>query len=64
MCVGSPTAGTWSSSQWRPDDEFETDNLRALTEPKGRFSSVSFADARELEHPRTRACAGVGLLSR
>jgi predicted nucleotidyltransferase len=25
MCVGSPTAGTWSSSQWRPDDEFETD---------------------------------------
>jgi hypothetical protein len=35
-----------------------------LTEPKGRFSSVSFADARELEHPRTRACAGVGLLSR
>ena len=30
MCVGSPTAGTWSSSQWRPDDEFETDTfLRA-----------------------------------
>ena len=27
MCVGSPTAGTWSSSQWRPDDEFETDTL-------------------------------------
>ena len=25
MCVGSPTAGTWSSSQWRPDNEFETD---------------------------------------
>jgi hypothetical protein len=25
MCVGSPTAGTWSSSQWQPDDEFETD---------------------------------------
>ena len=21
----SPTAGTWSSSQWRPDNEFETD---------------------------------------
>jgi hypothetical protein len=28
MCVGSPTAGTWSSSQWRPDDEFETDTLQ------------------------------------
>jgi hypothetical protein len=25
MCVGSPTAGTWSNSQRRPDDEFETD---------------------------------------
>ena len=25
MFVGSPTAGTWSSSQWRPDNEFETD---------------------------------------
>ena len=27
MCVGSPTAGTLSSSQQRPDDEFETDRL-------------------------------------
>jgi hypothetical protein len=25
MCAGSPTAGTWSSSQRRPDNEFETD---------------------------------------
>ena len=25
MSVRSPTAGTWSSSQWRPDNEFETD---------------------------------------
>ena len=25
MCVGSPIAGTWSSSQWRLDNEFETD---------------------------------------
>ena len=25
MSVGSPTAGTWSSSQWQPDNEFETD---------------------------------------
>ena len=29
MCAGSPTAATWSSSQWRPDDEFETDNAPA-----------------------------------
>ena len=27
MCVGSPTAGAWSSFQRRPDDEFETDRL-------------------------------------
>ena len=27
MSVGSPTAGTWSSSQWRPDNEFETDTV-------------------------------------
>ena len=28
MSVGSPTAGTWSSSQWRSDNEFETDRFR------------------------------------
>ncbi len=28
MCVGSPTAGAWSSFQRRPDDEFETDRSR------------------------------------
>ena len=28
MSVRSPTAGTWSSSQWRPDNEFETDTIR------------------------------------
>ena len=28
MCVGSPTAGAWSSFQRRPDDEFETDTAR------------------------------------
>ena len=27
MSVGSPTAETWFSSQWRPDNEFETDLL-------------------------------------
>ena len=30
MCVGSPTAGAWSSFQRRPDDEFETDRQKAL----------------------------------
>ena len=27
MSVRFPTAGTWSSSQWRPDNEFETDRV-------------------------------------
>ena len=27
MSVGFPTAGTWSSSQWRPDNEFETHSV-------------------------------------
>ena len=30
MCVGSPTAGAWSSFQRRPDDEFETDTYGAF----------------------------------
>ena len=30
MSVRSPTAGTWSSSQWRPDNEFETDTIEQL----------------------------------
>ena len=34
MCVGSPIAGTWSSSQWRPDDEFETDRNEMRKPPK------------------------------
>ena len=32
MCVGSPTAGAWSSFQRRPDDEFETDRRRVVFE--------------------------------
>ena len=34
MCVGSPTAGAWSSFQRRPDDEFETDRFAG----PGRYS--------------------------
>ena len=30
MSVRSPTAGPWSSSQWRPDNEFETDRFTSL----------------------------------
>ena len=30
MSVGSPTAGTWSSSQWWPDNEFETDRILSV----------------------------------
>jgi CRP/FNR family transcriptional regulator, cyclic AMP receptor protein len=33
MCVGSPTAGTWSSSQSRPDNEFETDTVARYGKP-------------------------------
>ena len=39
MSVGSPTAGTWSSSQWRPDNEFETDRRGAT--PTARSSSTA-----------------------
>ena len=35
MSVRSPTAGTWSSSQWRPDNEFETDRRRLRLVPPG-----------------------------
>ena len=55
MSVGSPTAGTWSSSQWRPDNEFETDSVLLLaptgkarvqletkTELAGAFTIVQF----------------------
>ena len=41
MSVRSPTAGTWSSSQWRPDNEFETD--KALVKLAGAFR-VGLAD--------------------
>ena len=45
MSVRSPTAGTWSSSQWRPDNEFETDRTELATEqrqsvfPQARIAS-------------------------
>ena len=36
MSVRSPTAGTWSSSQWRPDNEFETDSRVAVLLTEGK----------------------------
>ena len=37
MCVGSPTAGAWSSFQRRLDDEFETDRcLREVLDVNAR----------------------------
>jgi hypothetical protein len=44
MCAGSPTAGTWSSSRWRPDNEFETDtrsNLPQRLKETTHFSEPS-----------------------
>jgi hypothetical protein len=32
ICVGSSITGTWSRSQWRPDNEFETDRQTAAAE--------------------------------
>src|SRR3984893_16840126 len=39
MCAGSLTAATWSSSQWRADDEFETDTLA-----RGRNATAIWQD--------------------
>ena len=48
MSVRSPTAGTWSSSQWRPDNEFETDrfNSSARTPQLGVQPRRSGSDVR------------------
>ena len=40
MCVGSPTAGAWSSFQRRPDDEFETDRLLGDTTREATSTEV------------------------
>ena len=43
MSVGSPTAGTWFSSQWRPDNEFETDRVkRAFPNPNGESNKTNY----------------------
>ena len=48
MSVGSPTAGTWSSSQWRLDNEFETD--RREHRPNSRSVQVHSVATRGSPH--------------
>ena len=48
MCVGSPTAGVWSSFQRRPDDEFETDTWLQLGEAVGLTREELWAQKRLL----------------
>ena len=43
MCVGSPTAGAWSSFQRRPDDEFETDSWHELVTRADRQARVTLS---------------------
>ena len=47
MCGGSPTAGTWSSSQWRPDNEFETD--RQLPDADGEPNEIPLSWVKHVE---------------
>ena len=42
-----PTAGTWSSSQWRPDNEFETDRILSIGHRAGQSR---FAQQRPVRH--------------
>ena len=48
MSVGSPTAGTWSSSQWRADNEFETDRIYILDNGRCQLSGDRSTHARIL----------------
>ena len=52
MCVGSPTAGAWSSFQRRPDDEFETDS------PWRTLEAVEFATLTWVDWFNTRRLLG------
>jgi hypothetical protein len=55
MSGGSPTAGTWSSSQWRPDNELETD--RRISREK--ICSL-LQDRVKLRKPARRSSRGRG----
>ena len=53
MSVGSPTAGTWSSSQWRPDNEFETDRFSEASYYlwRNKFGGMTVSAAKRLKEP-------------
>ena len=61
MCVGSPTAGAWSSFQRRPDDEFETDRVAGPSTAAGSDRPVveRASPNRQLQHPAE--CRGLAL---
>ncbi len=48
MSVGSPTAGTWFSSQWRPDNEFETDRFPVTQEQSLGWLAHDDAERRDV----------------
>ena len=59
MCVGSPTAGAWSSFQRRPDDEFETDTPSSRRAQRHAHENGCRDDARQrLSQPRVVAEVG------
>ena len=61
MCVGFPTAGTWSSFQWRPDNEFETDRQKrraSLDEFRRSLQSSVHEMLTGLDDFRSRAQGG------
>jgi hypothetical protein len=67
MYVGSPTAGTSSSSQWRPDNEFETDRVDFVYRCLGSLHRYDFVlkperQLRELEHCLVTGTCGNALL--
>ena len=51
MSVRSPTAGTWSSSQWRPDNEFETHTVAVYETARARGATVVDPPARTATVP-------------
>ena len=56
MCVGSPTAGAWSSFQRRPDDEFETDTVRKMLRYR---RPPGYRRAQPVRRPKLDAFTGI-----
>ena len=51
MSVGFPTAGTWSSSQWRPDNEFETHSVARVRADRERLKQLVADPTLDLAQP-------------